>query len=277
LQFWPQEKGTYPGLVLLHEWWGLNSQIQDLATHLPCEGYAVLLPNLYVRQGGMVTANAEVAAAPMSRIKESELLQDINSCCEFLNTRDHVKRNVHGVIGFGMGGSLAIRFACLRKRLRAAVSFYGKMVTPAAVLQDLACPLLYHRAGADDWVTAEEVEHLRQAAKDFEKSVEIRTYDGAPHAFCNETRKDTYRPEAAKLAWESSHRVRTRIEQEKAARAVIDHGLTRLDRSQPQEPGLLISDGGPYRDLHAGQTGRPIIGRGGKDAGENHGRDIKQP
>ena len=204
LRFWPQEKGTYPGLVLLHEWWGLTSQIKDLAARLACEGYAVLLPNLYIRQGGMVTVNAEVAAALMSRMKESEMLQDVNSCCEYLNTRDQVKRNSHGVIGFGMGGSLAIRFACQRKRLRAAVSFYGKMVMPPAVLKDLACPLLYHRAGADEWVTAEEVEHLRQAAKDFEKSVEIRTYDGAPHAFCNETRKDAYRPEAAKLAWEST-------------------------------------------------------------------------
>ncbi len=204
LQFWPQEKGTYPGLVLLHEWWGLNSQIKDLATHLACEGYAVLLPNLYVRQGGMVTANAEVAAALMSRIKESELLQDINSCCEFLNTRDHVKRNVHGVIGFGMGGSLAIRFACQRKRLRAAVAFYGKMVTPPTVLKELQCPLLYHRPGADEWVIAEEVEQLRQTAKDYEKQVEIRTYEDAPHAFCNETRKDTYRPEAALAAWEAT-------------------------------------------------------------------------
>ncbi|MES4785190.1 MAG: hypothetical protein C4294_04545, partial [Nitrospiraceae bacterium] len=65
----------------------------------------------------------EVAEALASRIKERDLLQDINSCCEFLNTRDHVKRNVHGVIGFGLGGSLAIRFACQRKRLRAAVAF----------------------------------------------------------------------------------------------------------------------------------------------------------
>ncbi|MGH7235282.1 MAG: dienelactone hydrolase family protein, partial [Nitrospiraceae bacterium] len=93
LRFWPQEKGTYPGLVLLHEWWGLNSQIKDLAARLACEGYTVLLPNLYIRQGGMVTVNAEVAAALMNRMKESEMLQDINSCCEYLNTRDQVKRN----------------------------------------------------------------------------------------------------------------------------------------------------------------------------------------
>ncbi len=204
LLFWPQEKRTYPSLVLLHEKWGLNAQIKDLANRLACEGYTVIVPNLYGRQGGMVTANEEVAVALMSRTNETLLLQDINSCCEFLNTRDHVKRNVHGVIGFGMGGSLAIRFACQRKRLRGAAAFYGKMISPPTVLKDLCCPVLYHQAGADDWVTAEEVEQLRQATKEYGKQVEIRTYDGMPHAFCNETRKDVYHPEATRMAWEAT-------------------------------------------------------------------------
>src|SRR5918997_992302 len=62
VMFWPQEKGLFPALVLL--------------------------PNLYGRQGGMVTANAEVADTLVTRIKEPDVLQDINSCCEFLNTRD---------------------------------------------------------------------------------------------------------------------------------------------------------------------------------------------
>lgn len=204
IMFWPQERGTYPGLIVLHEWWGLNAQIKDLASRLACEGYVVLAPNLYGRQGGMVTANAEVAAALASRINERDLLQDINSCCEFLNTRDHVKRNVHGVIGFGLGGSLAIRFACQRKRLRAAVAFYAKVSASPSLLKDLACPLLYHRAGADAAVTDEEIEQLAQAAKEYGKQIEIKTYADAPHAFFNETQKEPYRPDAARAAWEST-------------------------------------------------------------------------
>ena len=122
IQFWPQEKGLYPGLILLHEAWGLTAQIKDLGARLACEGYGVIIPNLYGRLGGMVTANAEVADALMGKLNESLVLQDINSCCEFLNTRDHIKQNIHGVIGYGMGGSYALRFACQRKRLRAAVA-----------------------------------------------------------------------------------------------------------------------------------------------------------
>jgi carboxymethylenebutenolidase len=202
--FWPQEKGPYPGVVLLHEAWGLTSQIKDLAHRLAREGYAVMVPNLYARQGGMVTASAEVAEALAGRAKETDLLQDINSCCEFLNTRDVVTRNTHGVIGIGMGGSLAIQFACQRKRLRGAVVFYAKVTTPPAVLKTLYCPLLYHRAGADPAVSDQEIASLVEAGKESGKKVEIRVYDNAPHGFCNETRSQQYRPDAARDAWEST-------------------------------------------------------------------------
>lgn len=204
LLFGPQDKGPFPGVILLHEAWGLNTQIQDMARRLAQEGFIVLVPNLYGRQGGMVTANAEIAEALAGRANPIALLQDVTSGCEFLNSRDYVKRNVHGVVGLDIGGSLAIRLACHRKRLKAAVSFYSRPPEPASILKDLACPLLYHQAGADSLVPAEAAEILQQAAKDSGKPVEIRRYEQAPHGFMNETRADTYRPEAAAAAWETT-------------------------------------------------------------------------
>ena len=203
VMFWPQGKESFPALVLLHEWWGLNAQIKDVANRLASEGYVVLVPNLYGRHGGVVTAGKDVAEALMSRLKEKETMQDINACCEFLNTRDHAKRMIHGVVGFGMGGSLAIQFACHRRRLRAAVSYYGTPLSAATGLMDLHCPLLYHQAESDDMVPADAVERLREAATKFDKKVEIRSYPGTRHAFCNDQRKDAYHPEAAKAAWEA--------------------------------------------------------------------------
>jgi len=204
IQFWPQEKGLYPGLVLLHEAWGLTAQIKDLGARLACEGYGVIIPNLYGRLGGMVTANAEVADALMGKLNESLVLQDINSCCEFLNTRDYIKRNVHGVVGYGMGGSYALRFACQRKRLRAAVIYYGRVMQSAAAINDLFCPILYHHAGQDEWVPRQDVDRLRAAAAEHHKRVEIKTYPNAPHAFCNEQRVESYRADATAEAWEST-------------------------------------------------------------------------
>ncbi len=202
IEFWPQDKTAYPGIVLLHDWWGLNSQITGLGARLACEGYGVIIPKLYGRLGGMVTANNEVAEALMAKCNEKLLLQDINTCCEYLNTTQHIKRNIHGVVGFGMGASLAIRFACQRKRLRAAVAYYGKVTAPDQ-LTTMMSPLLYHQAEQDTWATQQDVDHLRAAASQG-KHIEIKTYPEASHAFCDETRPAGYQAEATAQAWDAT-------------------------------------------------------------------------
>ena len=70
----------------------------------------------------LLTHAERVAAALLERQNDTHVMTDINSCCEYLNTRHFVKKNIHGVVGYGMGGSYALQFACQRKRLRAAVS-----------------------------------------------------------------------------------------------------------------------------------------------------------
>lgn len=202
LLFWPQQAGIYPGLVLLHDWWGLTGQMKDLGARLACEGYMVIIPNLYGRLGGMVTANDEVAAALLERQNDDQVITDINSCCEYLNTRTTAKKNIHGVVGYGMGGTYALRFACHRKRLRAAVSYYGKMVTPNEMMKNLFSPVLYHQAGKDTWATQDEVEQLRSASVEYAKRVDIHCYPNASHAFCNEMKPNAYDAESASLAWE---------------------------------------------------------------------------
>jgi carboxymethylenebutenolidase len=202
LLFWPQAPGLYASIVLLHDRWGLTGQIKDLGARLACEGYVVMIPNLYGRQGGMVTANDDVATTLMERQNDAHVITDINSCCEYLNMRTFAKRNIHGVVGYGMGGSYALRFACHRKRLRAAVSYYGKMVQPRDLMKELFSPILYHQAGQDTWATHEEVEQLRAAATEYGKTLEVQTYADAPHAFCNEMKPAGYRADTTALAWE---------------------------------------------------------------------------
>ncbi|HSA62361.1 MAG TPA: dienelactone hydrolase family protein, partial [Nitrospiraceae bacterium] len=118
------------------------------------------------------------------------------------NMRDFVKRNIHGVVGYGMGGAYALQFACHRKRLRAAVSYYGKMIQPREQIKDLFSPVLYHQAGKDTWATNEDAEQLRGAAAEYGKQAEICVYPDAPHAFCNEMKPDAYRADDTALAWE---------------------------------------------------------------------------
>ena len=204
VMFWPQSTETFPGLILLHENWGLNEQIKNAANRLAAEGFVVIVPNLYGRLGGMVTANTEVAEALMEQLNEKDTLQDINSCCEYLNTRDHVKRNIHGVIGYGMGGGWAILFAGQRKRLRAAVSFYGQIPSSMDTLKSQYCPLLYHHAALDANTLSEDLTRIEESISHHGKKVAIQSYPDTLPAFCNENRPDSYNPVATEQAWEAT-------------------------------------------------------------------------
>ena len=211
-QYTPQGTGMFPSLVLLHDRWGLTSQMQTLAKQLACEGYIVLAPNLYGRQGGMITANDEVAEALMARLDEQLALQDINACCEFLNTNipedtllDNTKRNMHGVVGFGMGGGLAIQFAARRRRLRAAVSFYGQLPPHRdEIIKGLYCQVLYHAVSLNGPSSIEEATQFQQRAKEEGKKIEIQSYPDVPAGFCNSVKPESYRPDALQRAWSTT-------------------------------------------------------------------------
>src|SRR5690606_9421902 len=150
IQFAPQEANKIlPAIVVLHDRYGLTSQIQELAKGVSCHGYVVLVPNLYGRQGGMVTAKTEVAEAFSARLNEQQVLQDINASFEFLNANltedvnlERTTRNAHAVIGFGMGGMFAIKTAAHRRRIKAAVAIHGLLPADPELAQRLYCPLL---------------------------------------------------------------------------------------------------------------------------------------
>jgi len=179
-----------PALVVLHDQWGLTSPIQELAKGLACHGYIVLVPNLYGRLGGMVTANAEVAEALMEKLNEQQALQDIHACFEYLNANltedtllERTVRNGHGVIGFGMGGTLAIKTAAHRRRLQAAVAIGGTIPAGPETAQGLYCPLMLQQAGLTPQSSIEELDHFCQAAKEAGKTVELHTYPEASTGF----------------------------------------------------------------------------------------------
>jgi len=211
MQFAPQEANKIlPAMVVLHDRYGLTSHIQELAKGLSCHGYVVLVPNLYGRQGGMVTANAEVADALMERLNEEQALQDINASFEFLNanltedaTLERTTRNAHAVIGFGMGGTLAIKTAAHRRRLQAAVAISGTLPTDFEMAQRLYCPLLLQTPGKSPLNSAEELGRFSQVAQQAGKTVEVRSYPEASDGFWRSGSPD-YRLADAEEALETS-------------------------------------------------------------------------
>ena len=194
-------EGQAPTILLLHEWWGLNDHIKDVARRLALEGYAVLAPDLYSRQGSKVTTVPSEAAALMNAVSSQWVLRDLNAATKHLKAQPFVDPWRIGTLGFSMGGTFALTQAGHNSDLKAAVVFYGK-VPPIETFRYVLCPIQYHYGAKDGWVTRQEVDRLRQGLDQHGKPGSIHIYPEADHAFFNDARPEVYREQDAKLAWE---------------------------------------------------------------------------
>ncbi len=197
----PKAKGTYHGMIVIQEWWGLNDHIKDVARRFAREGYITLAPDLYSCLGHKVTADPNEAGRLMSSLKTEQALKDLQATIAYLKDVEGVNRERLGVAGFCMGGTYALLLPCHSREIKAAVPFYGQVPSPPDPLRNLTCPTLYIYGDADGWITMADVTRLQEALKRYGKTGEVKIYPGAPHAFFNDTRKDVYRPVEAKDAW----------------------------------------------------------------------------
>jgi carboxymethylenebutenolidase len=197
------EKGSVkrPAIIVVQEWWGLNDHMKDVAKRYAQEGYLAIVPDLYSRLGNKVTTSPDEAGKLMGMLKQEDGLKDLQATVAYLQTVPEVDAARIGVTGFCMGGSYALMLPCVNSSIKAAVPFYGQVPNPDTPLQKLACPVLYIYGEDDGWITKADVQRLATALKKYNKAGEIKTYPGAPHAFFNDTRKDVYKPAAAKDAW----------------------------------------------------------------------------
>ncbi len=190
-----------PAILLLHEWWGLNDQIKQVARRLAEAGFVALAPDLYSRCGHTVTADPQEASALMAALSSQWALRDLNGATQYLKARPFADPLRVGVIGFSMGGMLALDLAGHNSDLKATVAFYAK-APPLETVAYYLSPVQFHHAGKDAWVTRKEVDTLRQGLEQNRKPGEIHIYPEADHGFFNETRPEAYRAQDAALAWD---------------------------------------------------------------------------
>jgi len=202
----PTSPAAAPSVLLLHEWWGLTDHIKDVARRLAQEeGYTTLAPDLYSRLGSKMAQTPQEAAALMNAASSQAVLRDLNAATRYLKGQPFVDPLRMGVIGFGMGGTFALTQATHNSDMKAAVAFYGK-VPPIETFRFLLCPVLYHYAAKDTWVTKQEVERLAQGFERYGKPGEVHVYPEAGHSFFNDARPEVYRAEDARLSWERTLR-----------------------------------------------------------------------
>ncbi len=189
-----------PAIVILHEWWGLNAHVEEIATRFAREGYVAMAPNLYSRAGYTVATDPNEAAALMNALSSQAVLRDLNAAARFVSAQPFVDPQRLGLIGFGMGGTFTLTQATHNSAFKAAIAFYGK-VPPLETLNRLLCPVLYHYGAKDAWVTRQEVDRLKEGLTKYNKPGEVCIYEEANHAFFNDTRPDVYRAVEAHEAW----------------------------------------------------------------------------
>ncbi len=181
-------------VILIHEWWGINDHIRDLAGRYAKEGYLCVAPDLY---RGRVATDTEEAAALMQALAIEDGVETIGKAIDVAEETHQIKR--FAITGYCMGGTFALRAACEIPKLKAAAPFYGD-IPEESVLAKLRAPTLFIAGKRDAWINREKVNGLKEIAARHNLPVEVVSYD-ADHAFFNDTRPAVYNPEAAADAW----------------------------------------------------------------------------
>jgi carboxymethylenebutenolidase len=202
--------GTAPGVIVIHEIFGLNDHIRDVAARLAQAGYVALAPDLYSREGGAPEAtDFSVIRAFTAKIADRRMVGDLQAGQAYLSRRPEVAGQKIGTVGFCMGGLYVLLFAAQTPSLGAGVVYYGRPIyrettpekptSPLDLVPRLRVPLQAHYGEADTGIPLADVEALKRAIPATVPS-EIYTYKDAPHAFHNDTR-ESYRAEPAGQAW----------------------------------------------------------------------------
>src|SRR6516165_12112167 len=212
----PSAAGRHPGIVVIHEAFGLVEHIRDIARRFANIGYDALAPDLYARAGGPSDPNDMASVMPVMFAKrDAEAVQDLEAAAAHLRALPGTTGKV-GAIGFCSGGRQTLLFACSSSsKVDAAVDCWGGFIqratpdaetTPARptpildLVGNLGCPLFAVFGEEDQNPTVAQSEELKRRADAASKNVTIKVYKNAGHAFLADYRP-SYREGPATELW----------------------------------------------------------------------------
>jgi len=194
----PKEEKKYPTVVVIHENRGLNAHIEDVTRRAATAGYLAIAPNALSSLGG-TPANEDDARTKFQELKAEDNLQNFIKAFDYLPKRKD-SNGKFGCVGFCWGGGMANDLAVNVPSLKAAVAFYGRQPAAADVPKIKAAVQLHYGA-LDERINA-GIPAYEEALKKAGIRYEIYIYEGANHAFHNDTAPTRYNEAAAKLAWQ---------------------------------------------------------------------------
>ena len=194
----PKEGGPFPAVIVVHENRGLNPHIRDVARRMALEGFIALAPDFLSDLGG--TPEDEDAARDMfGQLEQTDVTSNGVTAIDWLMAHERSNGKV-GAIGFCWGGGVVGDLAVASPDLLAAVPYYGRQPNPEAV-PAINARIMAHYGGLDNRINA-GIPAFEEALEAAGKDYQIFVYEGANHAFNNDTSAARYHEEAAELAWQ---------------------------------------------------------------------------
>lgn len=189
----PLAEGTYPGVILIHEWWGLNDGIKEAARNLAAQGYMVLAVDLY---DGKVATTPEEARSYTASLDQAKAVANMRAALAFLKGRGADKL---ASLGWCFGGGQSLQLA-LNEKLDATVIYYGRLETDPTKLKAIKQPVLGVFGDQDVSISVESVRAFESALNELKIENEVYVYPGVGHAFANPSGAN-YAPEETRDAW----------------------------------------------------------------------------
>jgi carboxymethylenebutenolidase len=193
----PAAAGKYPAVVVVHENRGLNPHTKDVARRLAVAGYTAMAVDFLSPIGG-TPSDQDKAREMIGTLDAADVTTWAQGAVAYL--RGHPASNGKvGAVGFCWGGGVIGRLAVAEPTLNAGVVYYGQQ-PPAEDVAKIQAPLLLNYAGTDERINA-GIPAFEEALKKDGKQYTLYMYEGAQHAFLNDTNEARYNKEAADLAW----------------------------------------------------------------------------
>lgn len=192
-------RGGGPGIIVIQEWWGLVPHIEDVADRFAEAGFTALAPDLY---HGESSTEPDGAGKLMMGLNLTRAAQDLSGAVDHLVAE--TGRSRVGVVGYCMGGGLALVLACQRPdAVAAAAPYYGVIPWPTAQpdWSKLAATVIGEYAEHDDFAGPDVVRSLEKQLRELGKDATLHIHAGCHHAFFNDTRAEVYDDQAARTAF----------------------------------------------------------------------------
>lgn len=194
----PDGAGPFPGVLVIHEIFGLNDNIKDIARRFADQGYAALAVDMFSHRNRAVCMVRFFVGMTTNSLNNGGV-QDLKAALSVLAQQPGVDANRLGAVGYCMGGSFAVALACADNRLRAVAPYYAMNPRPLEAVRRI-CPVVGSYPGND--FTKSAGEKLNIELDRYQIPHDIKIYPGAKHGFFNDDNASIYDPGAAQDSWQ---------------------------------------------------------------------------